>query len=72
MPHLFMSQKTKLLRQLIRNTATQISSQNAVLTQCTFLKEVSSFILHLAIQHRHYIIQTKNTCFALFANDRGV
>ena len=31
--------KRRILRQLIRNTVTEISSQNAVLTQCTFLKK---------------------------------
>src|SRR2546428_344509 len=47
------------LIQLIRNTRTQFSSQNSVFTQCTFLKEIYSFILHMAIEHRYYTTKTK-------------
>ena len=48
----FFNRLRRNLRQLIRNTRTQISSQNSVFTQCTFLKEVYSYILHMAIQQR--------------------
>jgi hypothetical protein len=44
MPHLFMSQQTKVLRQLIRNTRTEFSSQNPVLnTMYLSQKSVLSF-----------------------------
>jgi len=48
----FFNKMRRILRQLISNTGTLISSQNAVFTPFTFPKEVSSFMLHMAIQHR--------------------
>ena len=69
--------KRRILRKLIRNTVTQISTQNPILTPCTFLKKcILSFFLVLDIKLLSYIIywyfrQYNNNCHSMFVLQRN-